>query len=359
MSEAAYPRPVFDGEVHSLQFLRFAAALMVVVFHAGFAARQYGFLGPAYDGVLNASEIGKSGVHIFFVISGFIMVYATRRSERDWRAAGTFFYRRFARIYPIYWIYCGLYAVFHASVLRPYDLDAGKVMEAVLLIPGSSSAIIGPGWTLSYEVYFYVCFAACIPLGARASLKVLTVSMLAAMLLGGLIEGEGPVSQVLTSTLLIEFLAGVWIAVFVATDRPFPALLPPVALTAGIVGLVAPAIVDVAQIPTVILWGVPSALLVLGLAVQERQQRTPGFVRRLSSLGNASYSLYLLHNLILDGVFVALVAAGTPHRFGWAWTVLAVACCCAVSGYAYRWIEHPLHGALIQSRRLPTRVTAI
>jgi exopolysaccharide production protein ExoZ len=358
LTEPAAARPAFEGEIQSLQFLRFLAALMVVVYHAGFAARQHGLLGPAQDAWLDLTAIGKSGVHIFFVISGFIMVYATRHSGRDGQATGRFLYRRVVRIYPIYWLYCGLYAAFHAWILHPHALAPWDVLGALLLWPGHSAMIIGPGWTLSYEVYFYLCFAACMPLGAPLSLRTLTGLIVSAVAAGFLIGKGGPSFEVLTSTLLLEFLAGVWIAVLVIGDRPLPALVAPAAIACAAAGFLAPAFLGFPDIPTVILWGVPSALLVFGMTLQERRRRTPRIVRRLSPLGNGSYSLYLLHNLLLDVIFVALLAAGASDRHGWAWTALAVLACCVVSAHAYRFVEAPLLAGLVHRRRRPVGAAA-
>ncbi len=353
LTRPATAPPPFDGELRSLQFLRFAAALMVVLYHAGIAAREHGFLGPAQADWLRLSEIGKGGVHVFFVISGFIMVYATRRSERDWHAAGRFLLRRVTRIYPIYWFYCGLYLASHATILHPYAITPWDGLKALLLWPGYSAQIIGPGWTLSYEVYFYLCFAVCLPLGARISLNVLSGLILSAVGAGFLI-GKGEASlEVLTGTLLLEFLAGVWTAVLVMRARPLPTLLAPIAIAFAIAGFLAPAVLGFPALPTVILWGVPSVALVLGMTLQERQGRVPHLVARLSPLGDGSYSLYLLHNLVLDLVFVGLLAVGAGDRHGWAWTALAALVCCVASGYAYRFVEAPLLVGLVRLRRRP------
>lgn len=63
--------------------------------------------------------------------------------------------------------------------------------------------------------------------------------------------------------------------------------------------------------------GDPRAVLVLGMTFQERQGRLPRIVRRLSPLGDGS--LYLLHNLMLDLTYVALLAVGASDWHGWGW----------------------------------------
>lgn len=93
----------------------------------------------------------------------------------------------------------------------------------------------------------------------------------------------------------------------------------------------------------------------LGMALQERQGRVPGAVLRLAALGNGSYSLYLLHNLLLDVTFLFLAALGASSGYGGLWTVLAVLVSCIVAEYAYRFVEAPLLAGLTALRR-PARL---
>lgn len=342
-------RPL-EGEVKSIQFLRFVAAFIVVVYHAGIAGRDYGLFDSYYDRILKLTVSGEAGVHIFFVISGFIMVYATRGYEREWRSVGEFIYRRFARIYPIYWIYCGIYVFFHHFVWQQYDLDTLATLKVLLLWPGYSAGIIGPGWTLSYEVYFYLCFSACLLLPLIRSLIALTMFMVASIAIGILFELDGRALQVLTNALLLEFLMGAWIAVLVLLPIKIPRVAGDAALIVAAVGFVAPILPGFPAIPTVLLWGVPSALLVLGLALRERQGRAPAWMMSLSSLGNGSYSLYLLHNLVLDLTLLGFIALGATGSLGWLWASLTVLICCLAGNYAYVCLERPIHRALVGAR---------
>src|SRR5690606_18586486 len=94
---------------------------------------------------------------IFFVISGFIMVLTSVRPDKPYEAR-KFFKRRLLRIYPIYWLCVLAYIGVHGLIGQPYDLSANDTVGAFLLWPSSASLFIGPAWTLSYEMFFYICF---------------------------------------------------------------------------------------------------------------------------------------------------------------------------------------------------------
>jgi exopolysaccharide production protein ExoZ len=133
----------------SIQFLRFIAAFLVALSHAEYISRNHWPRMPMGSYLFG---FGACGVHIFFVISGFVMVYATFARSRAGIPASKFVWRRFVRIFPIYWIYAAVYlAAGHQISLR-------DTIGSLLLLPGYSSLIIGQGWTLSFELYFYICF---------------------------------------------------------------------------------------------------------------------------------------------------------------------------------------------------------
>ena len=79
-----------DGRLASIQFLRGLAALSVTLAHA-----------LPYCGL--EFRLGTAGVDLFFVISGFVMVYASEKYFAQRHGAREFMMRRLARIVPIYW----------------------------------------------------------------------------------------------------------------------------------------------------------------------------------------------------------------------------------------------------------------
>jgi len=133
---------------------------MVMLSHLFIIEQKY-----SQDQILpNVLNFGMAGVDIFFVISGFIMVYVTHK----WTAGAAkhipeFLSSRALRIYPLYWIVSlpllGLYLlrpdlVFSASVWNEPNL-----LKSFLLWPDVAYPLLEIGWTLIHEMSFYLIFA--------------------------------------------------------------------------------------------------------------------------------------------------------------------------------------------------------
>ena len=285
--------------IASIQFLRFVAATIVVVFHTTQAVDKYFGHGLAAIFV-HLADLGAAGVHIFFVISGFIMVYTSFPLASRSFSSSEFLTRRFIRIYPIYFIYAALYLAFYQFIGFGKHLSLGQLVGSILLWPGYSSYIIGPGWTLSYEVYFYACFGLVMTLGLRRGLQALTIVFLAAIASSLFFDTSGPTVHVLTNALLIEFLLGAWAGYLTVTAVPVGNRQANAMLVFALLGFLAGPVCGYRVLPSVLMWGIPSVLLVAGLVFRERNGRVPGIIRGMSFLGDSSYSLYLLHIMLVD-----------------------------------------------------------
>lgn len=336
-------RPVLFG----VQFLRFVAALSVVVYHANLAARKF-IPGASYPALDSALDLGAAGVHIFFVISGFIMVH-TASGKSGWSEAVAFWLRRATRIYPIYWIAALAYLAVHALFFEGYGLTAASAILAMLLIPGWESAIIGPAWTLSYEVFFYLCFGASLWFRPGLSLWVLTALFI--VLVAVNMRWPLPVS-VIGNPLLFEFLAGAWIARLLPGVTWRPRLLSIALLAFGLLGFAASLLLDLDAVPRTVLWGPPSALVVAGVALLDGSAGPEPVFARIGVLGDASYALYLVHVLVLDLVMALIAWSGSGLEIrGLALLIGAFVSVC-VSIAMHLTIEKPMLGAL--RRRVKT-----
>ncbi len=309
MKSPATP-PVVDRSVlHGVQFLRFVAALSVVVYHANLAANKF-IPGPRSQLADTIFELGASGVHVFFVISGFIMVH-TASGRSGWKEAVAFWQRRAMRIYPIYWLSALTYLIVHGLFFSGYGLSFRSAILALLLIPGWESLIIGPAWTLSYEVFFYLCFGASLLLRPNLSLGVLTAVF--TILVGVGLWWPLPIS-VVGNPLLFEFLAGAWIARLLMEMTWRPSLTGTGLIAIGVFGLAASVLVDGLSIAKILVWGTPSVLIVAGVALLDKRAGAVPALSKVSWLGDSSYVLYLVHVLVLDIVMTLLVLSG-PGRY--------------------------------------------
>jgi exopolysaccharide production protein ExoZ len=332
----------------SVQFLRFVAALLVVIFHAHVAQSR---LTPAGEPGLADYyfSAGAIGVHVFFVVSGFVMAHTSLDKFAAPGATSEFLLRRICRIFPPYWIYAVLYVLIHSVSGTAYQLSASTSLQSALLLPGGSASIIGPGWTLSYEVYFYLCFGIALMLSRWTGLIVLTATFLAAIAVGA---ATGVTAIIPFNPLLLEFLAGVWTAVIINSSRPLRATPGILWIAAALFLYAAGIIYGYDKLPSVLMWGIPSAILVFGMVQVERSHKLPNLLSRLSVLGDSSYSLYLLHTLLIHVVLTCSFTAGLNSGNEFADLALVTAFCVVVSAYAYRLIELP-------ATRLARQITSI
>ncbi len=259
------------------------------------------FAGEAY-----LFRFGAVGVHIFFVISGFIMVH-TSRTEPSFDAK-SFLRRRLLRIYPIYWICAALYVIAHFAIEQPFFLSGAEWIGALLLWPGQASKIIGPAWTLSFEMYFYVCFGLFILFGLTRGLLGLGAFFLVCIFVRPLTGFQSSPTNLASNPLLIEFLAGCVIGWLLKTGR-LPKRGGNLAIVGALFLYLGGIVVGYERVPSLIAWGPPSALLILGVAIIESARGAHSSVRRIGYFGDSSYALYLIHILIITLIISAVGAA--------------------------------------------------
>lgn len=290
--------------LHSLQAMRAVAAFMVAIHHA------HSLLIGRHLAQVSPSEMyffafGRAGVHMFFVLSGFIMVMTTNESRYSFK---DFIARRFRRIYVIYWVSMLLLLATAASFGHPFALSYTQGLGALLLLPADAPRIIGAAWTLSFEVYFYICFGLAMMLGLTRGLLILAAFFLSCVAAGTLIDNQGPLLNQVTSALLLEFLGGMaigWLAVRGRLPQRWGALI---AAAAVMLFLIIPA-ADFDITRETLSFGGPSLLLVLGLVSWERRNGSHPVLQRLGRLGDSSYALYLNHETVIYA-FLMLMPAG-------------------------------------------------
>lgn len=142
-------------KLYYTQALRGIAALLVFFYH-GRAIINHKF------GDLLFSK-GSLGVEIFFIISGFIMVLTTKSlttKQLKYNASVDFFLKRLIRIAPLYYILTFSWVLL-SKKRELYFLGnlQSEFINSLLFFPYSKFPIIIVGWTLNYEMFFYLLFA--------------------------------------------------------------------------------------------------------------------------------------------------------------------------------------------------------
>ena len=284
-----------DPTFRSIQYLRGLAALAVVLFHA-FQWTNVAGLTPT------DFPTGAAGVDVFFVISGFVMWVTT---DRDPPKPLEFLRRRAVRILPPYWLFTLLAAALALSfplVFQDVRFGVGNLILSMLLIPhldpiGDAFPLLKPGWTLCYEAAFYVIFAIGLLFARRGRMIFLIIALVTVTTLGVLSKWA---SVLLANPLMLEFLGGVFLAALwrsgrLGSQRRGVSLM--VVAFAGFVVLQTMDYRDYDWRP--LFWGVPAVILVSG-AVDFETARGMWTIAPLKLLGDASYSIYLCHPLVIE-----------------------------------------------------------
>ena len=328
----------------SIQYLRAVAALLVVFHHA----RN---VHPWLYNPLAGFGLAQCGVDVFFVISGFVM-YSAARGE----ATGEFLRRRLIRIAPLYWlatlVSAPLIMLNHGSAFNGELL--AHAVGSVLFIPHYSPEHAGEiwpllvvGWSLNYEMFFYLVFAVGI---AAKRLVTVTAATLGALVVAGLLlRSDNALWRTYTDPLLLEFLAGVTLAVGRERLRAFDlSLLLPL-------GMLALAFSGLARLPQVLGWGLPAVMIVAGAISLETRGRLPK-LKALGVLGDASYAIYLFQVICIGVVGLALQRLPVHGPLQLSLMIVMCLVSSAGAGVAVHYgLERPLLRVLSGKRRSPAR----
>ncbi|RKD69290.1 MULTISPECIES: acyltransferase [unclassified Rhizobium] len=306
----------------NLQVLRALAASSVVVAHALHETETLAVATgrAAVDG--SAWNLGF-GVDIFFVLSGFIMTHTAASDFGKGGAPLRFFLRRCARVVPLYWLLTStllLGALVAPSLLSVPIGSAPHVLASYLFIPSGRGVdeirpVLALGWTLNYEMLFYVFFALALLLPIRLGIVWLSVLMIGMALVGNLVDLSHVQIAFWTSPIILEFLFGVYVALIFRSGVRIGAA-PALGLMAiGLLGFVRISMPwNDAALPQFLRSGLPAALFVLAAAIGPVLPRNK-IVLWGVALGDASYSLYLAHPFILRpmrAIWVKVIGGALP-----------------------------------------------
>ena len=251
------------------------------------------------------------GVDIFFVISGFIMYFVHCGDFAQPNIVGRFLLRRVVRVVPTYWLLTTLTVVglvFLPGLFNSRSPDWAWFTASYFFVPwqspaGDMSPPVGPGWTLNYEMYFYVIFGSLMVCPRRVALPAITAFLAGSVLLGLFLKPELPILVMMSSALLIEFLCGIWIAWAFTRDVTLSTMLRAgLLIAAAVVFVAAPTLYTNGDLATwwrLPFFGLPAAALMAVVILRSglhMPKKTSGAVTRLFvKLGDSSYALYLTH----------------------------------------------------------------
>jgi peptidoglycan/LPS O-acetylase OafA/YrhL len=314
---------------------------------------------------------GDSGVEFFFVLSGFIIMHAHRADLFRAERLGSYISRRLVRIYPTYWIIFGAVfggAIFSLTLRDAVPFDLATLGKSLLLLPqdpkvvgGSGAPVIIVAWSLQYEICFYALFALLIAnrwLGTTAGILFLLPAAAATV-----VNLDGPALPFFIRFLSRGYvwLFGMGMAVAALHGARRWSLRAPLRLAAaGAFGFALIALDKVLRLDLlahwrIMLYGVASAAMILGLARAEDSGKVLGAQRPMQLLGDSSYALYLIHFPLISLLCKVFLAVHLD-RLGIPGVVMSFflmfATCLASAAAFHRWIERPVI-ALLRRQTLP------
>lgn len=343
----------------TIQTLRAIAAAMIVFLHS----QELVHVQALGRGLIMTPVFGEllgAGVDLFFVISGFIIVFASERFFATPGGAREFLKRRLSRIIPMYWFALTLrVAVLTAMSMMGRDKLPGftAVLTSYLFIPYDALGfgprypfpILDLGWTLNYEMFFYVSFACVVWLPRTlAGLTLVTVLLTGV----GLVWVWSPsVVPVLFwfQPIVVDFAYGVLLALAYRSGFQFTTPLRVVAAIAGVAlwYYLPTSLFDTTFGPGLYSWpralilGGGSALIVAAAVFGPTEVGIP-ILRRLSALGDSSYALYLLHPFVFL-IFKMLITAVPLAAWAlWPLVIAATLVAVVVAHCFHRAVELPI-----------------
>lgn len=323
--------PTIDGQnrLIELDSMRGIAAMSVVLFHyTTYYAKLYSHTAPwPLD-----FWIGRYGVELFFMISGYVIFLTLDKTNTP----KEFIVSRFSRLYPVYWVAVLLtYSITSALSLPKYDvslIDAIKNMSMVQESVGAHN-VDGVYWTLQKELGFYLMAGTLFYSAAKKyTVHVILTIVMANILILSLslydkIPGLWRVYNALPIEQLYLFCLGIALYLFHKNKIP----LYQFCLMTGLCLLGAVVAINIKHLLIV------AALFVfLYLAINVR----PRFLRHpyLLFLGAISYPLYLIHNNIGSAIMYLMEHNGSPPTMA---ILFAVIVAIAMATLLNKFVEKP------------------
>ncbi|MDP2387544.1 MAG: acyltransferase [Bacteroidota bacterium] len=293
--------------LNNLQVLRGISALLVCCYH----------LRPTLKGELNGPLLfgyGYIGVSIFFVISGFIISYSTRDVIINLRAyVLDYSIKRFIRVIPLYYFYTCVWLLVSHQLLMYLSTGSSDLMRVLLFIPlPGKPPPLYVGWTLNYEIYFYIIFGVSFFFKEKRHLFILIYFLSSLILLPlilhfmgfegfrvkdypGLFYKESPYLSLITNPFLLLFVFGILISRYYDKIR----INKKMTLIVFFTSLIYFIVVYFSQLNNFILEFSACGLLVFSTLLLDKVFIDFKPKKVFTYLGDISYSLYLVHPIII------------------------------------------------------------
>ena len=272
--------------------------------------------------------MGNAGVDFFFVLSGFLIFYIHQKDFGKPSKLATYLRKRTLRIFPIYWIVTLILIPVYFIIPAYGQGDETKlsvILGSLFLLPMERAPILVAGWSLIHELLFYFIFALLIGIRGRwvwalAGMWVLgllyTLANSTTQVFQSAFPNLTPLQHLIWWPQNLEFVFGAGAAAYIASPTlPKPSrraclwILPLSLVTFLFIGSLVPTIHSLQIASHIVIYGLLSVLIIIsstqldligGLGPKISGSR---LFRTGQFLGDASYSIYLIHGPALSVLF--------------------------------------------------------
>ena len=316
-----------QNKIDSIQVLRFFAAFSVMMVH------------------LPVFEFGIWGVDIFFVISGFIMMYVTENNEKF------FLLKRIFRIVPLYWILTlGVFvlAIFIPEVLNNTTANTAHLIKSLFFIPFDKNGtghfpILFLGWTLNFEVIFYFLFSLSLVFFKENRMIACSIFIIIFLVFNKVFSEKNFIFETYANDIFIEFIFGmILFTIWKRYKNKISTNLTNhfICLTILLVSIF---ILNYYNFSRSISYGLPSLILAIYFLFFLNHLKFP---KILVSLGDASYCIYLLHPYVIQFFYKILEINEYDIIIELFFTLIISIIVFIISLLIYKFIEFPINGSL-------------
>jgi exopolysaccharide production protein ExoZ len=354
-----------NNKINSIQLLRAVAVILVIYNHSIIICTDNNYNFSFQRNFLYLRHWTSIGLDLFFVISGLIMAIVTRSYIKKPSGWYNFLLKRVLRIVPLYWLYS--FVVYAERNLLNHPVSPGEIVKTLLFFPllvakNTIYPIIGQGWSLTYEMYFYFLIVVFLLLKNKKNLfRNLLIAMTALAIAGYLINPADLALKFISTPILIEFSLGMAVGMgyhyfTVHYTQIWIGLIKYGGIAMLLIGLalmLASLFYDSQYISNPyyvinnnsialyrsLIWGLPCSIFVFGVLLTEYgfQLEMPSI---LVKIGDASFSGYLSHILIIVSVGWLYTRLGL--RNGDAFIIIATLTSTLISLPLYLYIEKPI-----------------
>jgi exopolysaccharide production protein ExoZ len=345
------------NRIEIIQLIRGIAALLVCFLHMKGAIKNSELAAILFGN-------GSIGVPLFFIISGFIMYTTTRNAEPKLRFILSFWGKRILRIAPFYFLCTLLYLAIY-SKLSLFLLEHPRWLLPTLLFYPTYGSYTGPaygfpplevGWSLNYEIYFYLLIGLFVFAGRWRWICLSGFLAICVLVLPYFTNGyvmqtlrqwyAYPIAyfSLVTNPVLLFFISGIGLGKLYFTSFRLNSIL-----VARILVVMSSSNLVLTYLNCMPLFHaywhhlVNCTLFLFALLMRDKIEpyNLPRFV---VYLGNISFSIYLMHPLVIGAMPKLFRKLQLPMQTeGWEYFFLLLIAVLIAASVTYIFIEKPLN----------------